>query len=261
MRRPREGKNVEQKQSVRALLQRDAPLTKKAQLRALIQLSLPAIFAQLTSIMMQYIDAAMVGALGAEASAAIGVVSTSTWLLSGLCTAAASGFSVQVAQRIGAADEQGARSVVKHGLLITLLFALALSFSGSMISSFLPGWLGADPSLHADASGYFLIYVCALPFLQMSLLGAYLLQCSGDMKVPSILNASMCGFDVIFNLIFIRCFGVLGAAMGTALAQGVVAVMMLYAALVRSPQLSPQVEQLWVHSLMALHAPLLLVWA
>ena len=128
MRRPREGKNVEQKQSVRALLQRDAPLTKKAQLRALIQLSLPAIFAQLTSIMMQYIDAAMVGALGAEASAAIGVVSTSTWLLSGLCTAAASGFSVQVAQRIGAADEQGARSVVKHGLLITLLFALALSF-------------------------------------------------------------------------------------------------------------------------------------
>ena len=211
MRRPREGKNVEQKQSVRALLQRDAPLTKKAQLRALIQLSLPAIFAQLTSIMMQYIDAAMVGALGAEASAAIGVVSTSTWLLSGLCTAAASGFSVQVAQRIGAADEQGARSVVKHGLLITLLFALALSFAGSMISSFLPGWLGADPSLHADASGYFLIYVCALPFLQMSLLGAYLLQCSGDMKVPSILNASMCGFDVIFNLIFIRCFGVLGA--------------------------------------------------
>ncbi|MFR2886328.1 MAG: MATE family efflux transporter, partial [Merdibacter sp.] len=177
---------MEQKQSVRALLQRDAPLTKKAQLRALIQLSLPAIFAQLTSIMMQYIDAAMVGALGAEASAAIGVVSTSTWLLSGLCTAAASGFSVQVAQRIGAADEQGARSVVKHGLLITLLFALALSFSGSMISSFLPGWLGADPSLHADASGYFLIYVCALPFLQMSLLGAYLLQCSGDMKVPSI---------------------------------------------------------------------------
>ena len=237
MRRPREGKNVEQKQSVRALLQRDAPLTKKAQLRALIQLSLPAIFAQLTSIMMQYIDAAMVGALGAEASAAIGVVSTSTWLLSGLCTAAASGFSVQVAQRIGAADEQGARSVVKHGLLITLLFALALSFAGSMISSFLPGWLGADPSLHADASGYFLIYVCALPFLQMSLLGAYLLQCSGDMKVPSILNASMCGLDVIFNLIFIRCFGVLGAAMGTALAQGVVAVMMLYAALVRSPQL------------------------
>ena len=55
MRRPREGKNVEQKQSVRALLQRNAPLTKKAQLRALIQLSLPAIFAQLTSIMMQYI--------------------------------------------------------------------------------------------------------------------------------------------------------------------------------------------------------------
>lgn len=228
---------MEQKETVTALLQRRSPLTGKEKLHALVRLSLPAILAQLTSIMMQYIDAAMVGALGANASAAIGVVSTSTWLLSGLCTACASGFSVQVAQRIGAGDEAGARSVVKHGCITALLFAFILAFTGGVISPFLPGWLGADRILHADASGYFLIYVCALPFLQMSLLGSYLLQCSGNMKVPSILNASMCGFDVIFNLIFIHFFGVIGAAIGTALAQAVVAAMMLYAALVRSPQL------------------------
>ena len=41
------------------------------QLRLVWQLSLPAILTQITTIAMQYIDSAMVGALGADASAAI----------------------------------------------------------------------------------------------------------------------------------------------------------------------------------------------
>lgn len=41
-------------------------------------LSLPAILTQITTIAMQYIDSAMVGALGANASAAIGLVATTT---------------------------------------------------------------------------------------------------------------------------------------------------------------------------------------
>ena len=47
-----------------------------------IRLSIPAILAQISSIVMQYIDSAMAGSLGAEASASIGLVSTSTWLAS-----------------------------------------------------------------------------------------------------------------------------------------------------------------------------------
>ena len=47
------------------------------------QLSWPAIMAQLSSILMQYIDAAMVGRLGADDSAAVGLVSTSLWLFWG----------------------------------------------------------------------------------------------------------------------------------------------------------------------------------
>ena len=54
----------------------------------------------------------MVGGLGADASASIGIVSTSTWLLGGLCIAAASGFSVQGAQQIGAGDNKKARLIL-----------------------------------------------------------------------------------------------------------------------------------------------------
>ena len=74
-----------------------------------IALSIPAILAKLSSMAMQYIDAAMAGSLGANASASIGLVSTSTWLLSGLCISAANGFSVQTAHFIGAGEEAAAR--------------------------------------------------------------------------------------------------------------------------------------------------------
>ena len=81
-------------------------MTRRNQLELVFWLSVPAIVAQLSSIVMQYIDASMVGSLGAEASASIGLVSTTTWLLGGLCVACSTGFSVQVAHKIGANDAQ-----------------------------------------------------------------------------------------------------------------------------------------------------------
>ena len=56
-------------------------MTLVQQIRWVARLTVPAILAEITSIAMQYIDAAMVGSLGERASAAIGLVSSSTWLL------------------------------------------------------------------------------------------------------------------------------------------------------------------------------------
>ena len=66
-------------------------MTFKQQLELTIRLSIPAVVAQISYIVMQYIDASMVGSLGAEASASIGLVSTSTWLFWGVCVASATG--------------------------------------------------------------------------------------------------------------------------------------------------------------------------
>ena len=94
-------------------------LTTRQEASIILKLSLPAILAQISSIIMQYIDASMVGHLGANASAAIGLVSSTTWLVGGIITAAAMGFSVCVAHRIGAKDDEGARVIVKWGLNCT----------------------------------------------------------------------------------------------------------------------------------------------
>ena len=99
-----------------SLIREGKPMIPGQQLELKARLNVPAVVAQVSYIIMQYIDAAMVGSLGADAAASIGLVSTTTWLFWGLCVAAASGFSVQVAHRIGAGDFKQARSVLRKAL-------------------------------------------------------------------------------------------------------------------------------------------------
>lgn len=237
-----------------ALIRDGKPMTLGQQLRLTVQLSIPAVIAQLSSIIMQYIDAAMVGSLGAEASASIGLVSTTTWLFWGLCVAAATGFSVQVAHKIGAGDMQGARAVLRQSLIATLGFSLLLAMLGVAISDALPGWLGGDVSIRQNASLYFLIFSLFLPALQMNFLAGGMLRCSGNMHVPSMLGVTMCILDVVFNFFLIfpsrewglasysftmpgAGLGVVGAALGTVAAETVVAGILLWYLWYRSDEL------------------------
>ena len=125
-------------------LRQGKALTLPQQLILTAQLSLPAILAQISSIVMQYIDASMVGQLGADESASIGLVSSSTWLMGGLCSAASIGFTVQIAQLIGAQQQKEARGVVRQGIVAVLAFATCLLLIGACISAFLPAWLGGE---------------------------------------------------------------------------------------------------------------------
>ena len=194
----------------------------RAQLSSVWKLSVPAILTQITTIAMQYIDSAMVGSLGANASAAIGLVSTSTWLMGGFGSAVSAGFSVQVAQYIGANEPHNARRVIKHGLITAIIVTMLLMMIGVCISNPLPRWLGGEEALWKDASAYFLVYAITMPFMELNRLASGFLQSAGNMVVPSILNSVMCVLDVAFNAFFIPRYGVLGAAIGTGLATTVV---------------------------------------
>lgn len=212
-------------------------LTFREEILLILRLSFPAILAQLSSVIMQYIDASMVGHLGANASASIGLVSSTTWLVGGILTAAAMGFSVCVAHRIGAKDEEGARDIVKWGLICNLFFSLIIMVAGVAVSSRLPVWMGGDKAILKDSSAYFLIYAISIPARQMLLASQGMIQSSGNIRVPSILNVVMCFLDVLFNSMFIPRLGVTGAALGTALSFVIIAAVMLYILLVKSPAL------------------------
>ena len=215
-------------------------MTRGEQLRLIVKMSVPSIMAQISSVLMFFIDAAMVGHIGARASASIGLVETSTWLLGGLASAASLGFSVQVAHAIGANDMERARRVLRQSIVCALIYSSCLALVGAAIHSHLPYWLGGSEEIARDASLYFLIVSLAGPLFQMAGLAGSMLKCSGNMKIPSMLNIMMCVLDVIFNYIFIYVcdFGVPGAALGTSLAYFTTALAMMYFLLFRDRHLS-----------------------
>ena len=215
-------------------------LTGGQQLKLCLLLSYPAIIAQLSSVLMQYIDTSMVGHLGAAAGAAIGLVTPCMWLLMGFCAACSSGFSVQVAHLIGANDFKAAREVFRQALVSGLLFSGVMALIGVALSGPLPHWLGGSPEIISDSSRYFLIVAACLPFMQLDWTCAAMLQVSGNMKIPSYLNIGMCVMDVYFNYLFIYVLdmGVIGAAIGTGLAELITALAMFYFVTVRSPELN-----------------------
>lgn len=217
----------------------------RQQLSLTARLAAPAIMAQLSTILMQYIDASMVGRLGAAESASVGLMNSSLWLFWGLCSMATMGFSVQVAHRLGARQRAEARNVLRQGITASAIFGLVMASIGLAIAPWLPGWLGGDAAIAPDASLYFAVFIGALPVLTMNYLGGGMLRCAGNMKVPGLLNVGMCVLDVVFNFFLIfptrqmsllgtditmpgAGLGVLGAALGTVGAECICAAAMMY---------------------------------
>lgn len=216
------------------------PLTRKEQYNLIVELSIPSMLAQLTTVMMFFIDASMVGHLGAEASASIGLIESTTWLMGSLMGAMSIGFSVQVAHFIGAKDFFKARQVFRHALIFGGIFSLLMSIIGVSIHSFLPYWLGGGDEIVHDSSAYFLIYSLTLPVVFLFYLMSAMQKSSGDMRMPSILSIILCVLDVAFNYFFIYILhlGVMGAALGTMSAYIVTVIPMSNTALRRNKMLA-----------------------
>ena len=237
------------------LIREGRHISRGQRVRLTLLLCGPAILAQLASVLLEFIDAAMVGSLGAEASASIGLVSTTTWIFTGFCIALGQGFSVQLAHRVGAGDFFGARSILRQGMLVVTVFSLVLALIGVAIAGPLPRWLGGEEAIRADASAYFFIYAVFLPFMQIGLYGSTMLECSGEMLTPSVLYIGMCVLDVIFNFLLIfptrelnvlglsftmpgAGMGVKGAALGTGIAEVLIGVLMIWIVLFKNKNLS-----------------------
>lgn len=224
-------------------------MVRSEKLNLIVGLSIPSMLAQISTVMMFFIDASMVGHLGAEASASIGLIESTTWLVGSLLSAAATGFSVQVAHFIGANDFVKARQVFCHALICGLAFSVFLSLIGVGIHSHLPYWLGGGADIASASSGYFLIYSLVLPFVYLYHTSEMMLKSAGNMHTPSVMAVLVCICDVIFNYIFIYIckFGVVGAAMGTALAYICISLPNLYLSACKNRMLNLRQDHVRFH--------------
>ena len=242
------------KDTLLKLIRDGEPLSFRQQLSLTVTLSLPAILANASAMVMQFIDAAMVGQLGADDSASVGLMGSTNWLFEGVLSAFAAGYAVQVAHLLGAKRNADARQLVRQAIVVCLGFSLLLAGIGLLLCRPLPVWLGAEPHIRGNATLYFGTFMLFVPFFMLDIVASSMLRSSGNMRIPSALNIVMCVLDVVFNFFLIfptreitvlghsmtmpgAGLGVVGAALGTASAGLVISMLMLYYLAFRSSEL------------------------
>lgn len=235
-------------------IQNGEDLSLRQQISLTAQLAVPAILAQMSSILMQYIDASMVGRIGADGAASVGLMSSSLWLFWGICSSVTTGFSVQVAHRLGGKSPAEARRVIRQGITSVLIVSTFMMIVGLAIASRLPYWLGGNEAIAPEAGIYFGVWMSALPILTLSYLASGVLRAAGNMKIPTILNVAMCFIDVILNWFLIfptreldllgihmtmpgAGLGVLGAALGTVGAEVIISGALMWYMICRQPDI------------------------
>lgn len=175
----------------------------QSRLATLTRLAWPAIIEQLLATMVSYVDTAMVGSMGASATAAVGINSPVVWLFTGALQGVGTGYSVMVAHAIGARDERRARCIIVQSVTAIAacgLFLMALMLS---LSGMIPRWLGAEPGVYPGAVAYLRIYAFSLPFsASLAIMGA-IVRCMGNARLPLILNTAANLTNMVLNFLLI----------------------------------------------------------
>ena len=243
-----------------SLQQTKAQLAHENRARVLMRLAWPAIAEQILLTLVSYVDTAMVGSLGANATAAVAINASPIWLIGGLLQALAVGYSVQVAHRIGARDVEGARSVIRQAVLATACVGISLMGVCLLLAPHLPRWMGAHSAVMADAVAYVRIYVLALPMQAGSAVFSAILRCKGDTKTPLLFNTMTNLLNVCLNFLLIypartlhlfgrpvpmwgAGLGVRGAAIATSLSTGAIGICLVAVVYLRRDPLRISVRE------------------
>lgn len=225
-------------------------------LGSIFTLAWPALLEQALQTVVQYADSAMVGQLGAQSTAAVGITTPVSWLVNAPMFAMGIGFLACISRALGAKDEKTARTAAGQTIFAVLILGIGIGLLTVGLSPFIPGWLNAAPEIQATASRYFAIVCLPMIFRAASALFSSALRAAGNTRTPMLVNAAMNAINLVLNffLIFDSCtltlfgrellipragLGVEGAAIASAISY-VFSGLMMFRALWRSPLLTPK---------------------
>ena len=229
-------------------------------LPAVLSLAWPTMLEQLLQTAVQYIDTAMVGSLGTQATAAVGSTATVGWLVGSSTAAFGVGFLAYISQALGAGDETRAKKAAGQSVLAVLVVGLFFTAVTLSLSPLVPVWMQVDPAIRSLASRYFFIlYLPMLPRTASVIFGT-VLRAAGDTRTPMRVGLVVNALNVILNFLLIypsrtlslfglalpmwgAGWGVVGAAAASAIAfafGGLAITLALY----RHPRISPRGQSL-----------------
>ena len=221
-------------------------------LPVIFALAWPTMLEQLMQTAVQYIDTAMVGSLGTQATAAVGATSTVNWLVNSSISALGVGFLAYISQAYGANNKRLAVNAVAQAVLAVLVTGIAFTILTLSLSGLIPIWMQVDESLQTLASHYFFIlYIPMLPRTASIIFGT-VLRAVGDTKTPMRLGILVNLVNIVLNFLLIyptrqvlffsvpgAGLGVTGAAIASAVAFTVGGIG-ITVAVWRHPEISPK---------------------
>jgi putative MATE family efflux protein len=205
-------------------------------LPAVWKLAWPTMLTNIVGGLQGMVDQALVGNLiGYKANAAIGV-SMQMWLIvmifiSSLFT----GMSVLVARFAGAGDHEKVDRTVYQAFVTAIgLAVLVMAPIGYFSAPWLLNFVNAAPEVQREALPFLrIMFVFSGGMLVFFMLGGAL-RSAGDARTPMILGISLTLLNLVLNIILIRglgpipAFGTKGAAMGTCIASGSLAIYSMF---------------------------------
>ena len=190
----------------------------KSLFRTLALLSLPTMVEEILRTLLQYVDTAMVGQLGEQATAAVSVTTTITWLVNSISASAATAVLALISQAVGAGDRGRAGKLAQQALILSVGCGVVCGGASIALSPFIPVWMGAEPAIQAQASRYFFIVSLPMVFRSAnSILGAAI-RATQNTKTPMLisLGANLLNAGLNYLLIYVCALGVEGAAIASA---------------------------------------------
>jgi putative MATE family efflux protein len=204
--------------------------------RAVWKIAWPTMLTNAIGGLQGMVDHVLVGNLvGYTANAAIGVSWQIFLVVIVFISSIFTGMSVLVARFAGAGNEEKVNRTVYQAFLTAIFISLGIMAPvGYFLSPYLLDLVHADPGVKAEALPFLRVtFVFSMGLLVFFMLSGAL-RSAGDARTPMVLGIVMTILNLVFNIILIRglgaipAFGTMGAAMGTSIASGLVAVFAFY---------------------------------
>ena len=189
--------------------------------RDILRLAVPALGALVAEPLFLIVDSALVGHLGVEPLAGLGIASAVLQTIVGLMVFLAYSTTPAVARRFGAGDPTRAVSVGIDGMWLALGLGAILALMGSLGTPFLVGLFGASPGVAEQAEIYLGISMWGLPAMLVVFAATGLLRGMQDTVTPLWIAGLGFGANALLNWAFIYGlgWGIAGSALGTVVAQ------------------------------------------
>ena len=188
-------------------------------LKTLIFLSIPTVLEEIMSTLLQYVDTAMVGRLGEQATASVSVTTTVSWLVHSIPSAIGVGILALISRAVGSEDEELVNRLSKQTMILVLVSGGIIGGLSMALSPIIPKLMGADEAIQSQASWYFFIISAPMIFRVASMLFGSAIRATKDTATPMLINFAANILNVGLNYLFIyTCsLGVIGAAIASAI--------------------------------------------